>query len=131
MTQDHVPVELSCRSSFTVVTQRPARLPVGCAARRPNPIASDRWQHLMNEPPPAHPADMTLDRLRRWELFGGHWRVRSRTSARLEIALLSCSGGEEADRLVGTDPTLIAYVGSRTSDQDDWPAIGADGASAQ
>ena len=59
-----------------------------------------------------------MDRLLRWELFGGHWRVRSRTRTHLEIALLTCDGGDEADQLTTDDPALIAYVGTRRSDQD-------------
>lgn len=65
--------------------------------------------------------DSPVDRLRRWELFGAHWRVASRTATHLEIALLTCDGGEEADRMSSDDPALIAYVGSRSSDQTGHP----------
>ncbi len=63
-------------------------------------------------------AQTPLDRLLRWELFGGHWRVRSRTSGVIDIALLTCDGGEEADRLVTDDAAVGEYVGNRGSDED-------------
>jgi hypothetical protein len=66
--------------------------------------------------PSAAPA---LDRLLRWENFGGHWRVSSRTATHLELRLLTCDGGEEADRFVTDEQPTIRYVGARSSDQDD------------
>jgi hypothetical protein len=71
----------------------------------------------MGEQAQGSPADSPVDRLRRWELFGAHWQVISRTSTHVELALLTCSGGEVADRMSSDDPTLMAYVGSRTNDQ--------------
>ena len=65
------------------------------------------------------PATAPLDRLLRWETFGGHWRVSSRSATGLDIRLLTCDGGEEADRLQTSDPSVIRYVGARLSDQDD------------
>jgi hypothetical protein len=59
--------------------------------------------------------------LARWELFGAHWRVISRRGSLLEIALLTCSGGEEVDRLTSDDPALLAFVGVRSSSEDEWP----------
>lgn len=67
---------------------------------------------------PIGAVDDGLGRLRRWEVFGGHWRIRSQTPTQLEIALLTCSGGEDVDRMLTTDPAVLAYVGSRISDQD-------------
>jgi hypothetical protein len=64
------------------------------------------------------PAESPLDRLLRWETFGGHWRVSSRTATHLEIRLLTCDGGEEADWFETDDEAAIRYVGERTSDQD-------------
>lgn len=63
-------------------------------------------------------AGSPLDRLLRWESFGGHWRVSARTSNRLELRLLTCDGGEEADRMETDDPSVVRYVGARSSDQD-------------
>jgi hypothetical protein len=60
-----------------------------------------------------------LDRLVRWETFGGHWRIGARTATHVEIRLLTCDGGEEADRFETDDPAVIRYVGSRLSDQED------------
>ncbi len=55
-----------------------------------------------------------VDTLRRWEERGAVWRVVSRTPSRIEIALLTCTGGEEVDRLRSSDPELLAFVGDRT-----------------
>jgi hypothetical protein len=68
---------------------------------------------------PSREAETPVEKLRRWELYGGHWRVDSRASNQIKISLLTCSGGEEADRLLSADPELIAYVGNRGCDQDD------------
>ena len=54
-----------------------------------------------------------LDRLRRWEDAGGTWKVLSRTSADVVIALRTCDAGEEVDRLRSADPALLDHVGSR------------------
>ena len=67
------------------------------------------------------PTGSPLDRLLRWETFGGHWRVTSRTATRLELRLLTCDGGEEADRLETGDEDVMRYVGVRVTDQDDEP----------
>ena len=71
--------------------------------------------------PEHHPASpgSPLDRLLRWETFGGHWRVASRTATRLQIRLLTCDGGEEADAFETGDEDVIRYVGARMTDQDD------------
>ena len=63
--------------------------------------------------------DRPADVLRRWEDFGGVWRVLSRSAGRLEISLLTCTAGEEADRLVSGDPDLLAYVGARDASDAD------------
>jgi hypothetical protein len=51
-----------------------------------------------------------LDQLRRWEDGGGTWRVLALTSDHVEIALFTCSGGEEMARLRSSDPALLDYV---------------------
>ncbi len=58
-----------------------------------------------------------LDRLVRWETFGGHWRISSRTATWVEVRLLTCDGGEEADRFETDDESVLRYVGSRMDDQ--------------
>ncbi|HEX4016221.1 MAG TPA: hypothetical protein VHX15_05735 [Frankiaceae bacterium] len=65
------------------------------------------------------PADSALDRLLRWEEFGGHWRIGARTGSRLQIALLTCDGGEIADFIETGDEAVIAHVAGRSTDQDD------------
>lgn len=60
------------------------------------------------------PADV----LRRWEDSGATWRVVSRNGPELEIALITCTGDEEMDRLVSADPQLAAFVGERSNSED-------------
>ena len=62
-----------------------------------------------------------LDVLRRWESGGAAWRVLARTPDRLDVALLTCDAGEQVGRLVSAEPDLLAYVGERTTSEDDSP----------
>jgi hypothetical protein len=59
-----------------------------------------------------------VETLRRWERSGAIWEVVSRTPSGLTISLLSCSGGEEVERLTSDDPDLRAYVGARSSSEE-------------
>ncbi len=43
----------------------------------------------------------------------------ARTPDELDVALLTCDGGEQVGRLVSTEPDLLAYVGDRTTAEDD------------
>lgn len=64
---------------------------------------------------------MRVDRvedLQRWEDSGAHWRVLTRTTDSLTIALLRCDGGEEVDRFTSADPRLLRFVGARTCSED-------------
>ncbi len=63
-------------------------------------------------------ADNPVEKLRRWEESGAVWRVRSRTGATVVVALLTCSAGEEVDRLTSSDPDLLAFVAHRASSED-------------
>ena len=63
------------------------------------------------------PRDL-VEELRRWEDAGAHWQVIARTANQLTIALLRCDGGEEVERLVSTDPAVLAFVGSRDRSDD-------------
>lgn len=64
-------------------------------------------------------AEPPVEVLRRWEASGASWRVVSRTPARLEIALVTCTGEEEVDRWWSDDPELRAFVGDRAGSQVD------------
>ena len=55
--------------------------------------------------------------LRRWQESGAIWRVVARSTAWLEISLLTCDGSEEMQRLRSADPDLIAFVGVRSSSE--------------
>lgn len=56
-----------------------------------------------------------VDRLTRWENFGGTWQVIARTADGVTLALCRCDGGEEVDRWTTDDPDVLALVGDRTS----------------
>lgn len=58
-----------------------------------------------------------IEELQRWQDFGATWRVLSRTSSAMTIALCRCDGGEEIQRLVSTDPDLRAWLAGRTSSE--------------
>ena len=53
--------------------------------------------------------------LRRWEEFGGTWRVLSRTPRHVTVSLCRCDGGEEVERLTSDDAALMSYLGRRAS----------------
>lgn len=46
----------------------------------------------------------------RWEEHGAPWRVVARSSTEVTVALYTCDGGEEVDRIVSGDPALLDYV---------------------
>lgn len=60
-------------------------------------------------------------RLQRWTDSGGTWTVLSRSSTTLTVALVTCDGGEEMDRIVSGTPEFVAHVGSRWA--SDEPAM--------
>lgn len=51
-----------------------------------------------------------VERLTRWRAAGGGWRVIAHTPTGLTVALLTCDGGEEMERIVSSDPSFVAYV---------------------
>jgi hypothetical protein len=53
-----------------------------------------------------------LEALQRWEHMGGEWRLMGRSGDEVQVALLTCTGGEEVDRIVSSDPDLLAYLAS-------------------
>lgn len=59
-----------------------------------------------------------VDMLQRWEDAGALWRVISRDAHRVEVAMLTCTGGEEVDRLHSSDPDLLTYIAGRWSSED-------------
>ncbi len=59
-----------------------------------------------------------LGRIRRWADAGGSWLVLARGPGAVTVSLRRCDGGEEADRLVVTDPDALAYLARRSSSED-------------
>lgn len=57
--------------------------------------------------------------LQRWQDSGAHWQVIARTGDTVTVALLRCDGGEEVDRFTSSAPGLLAFLGGRTSSEDD------------
>jgi hypothetical protein len=66
--------------------------------------------------PETHPEVVAT--LERWTEAGAIWRVVRRTPDSLEISLLTCTGGEEVDRIRSSEPALLAFVGDRSSSED-------------
>lgn len=56
--------------------------------------------------------------LRRWEAFGGRWRVLGRDAAGITVSMRRCDTDEEADRLTSADPALESYLAGRSSSDD-------------
>lgn len=66
-----------------------------------------------------------LGELTRWERSGGHWQVLTRRDDRVEVALLSCDGGEMS-RVHGVPTTeLSAFLAGRTRSTDEPTVAGA------
>jgi hypothetical protein len=63
--------------------------------------------------------DPSVAQLRRWQDAGGRWRVLARRPDTVIVALLTCDTGEQVDRLSGTGPALLAFLGDRESSEDD------------
>ena len=64
------------------------------------------------------PETADLETLRRWEASGAIWRIAERRPGLVEVALLTCDGGEVVGRLRTRDPGALAYVGSWTGSDD-------------
>ncbi|MBB3044820.1 hypothetical protein KM427_11790 [Nocardioides sp. LMS-CY] len=54
-----------------------------------------------------------LARLLRWENAGGAWRVLHRTDDEIAVALLTCDGGTEMERLTSGSADVREHVGDR------------------
>lgn len=62
-------------------------------------------------------SDEVVEQLRRWQDSGALWRVVDRGGARVVIALLTRTGGEEVGRITSTDPQVVAFVDGRAGSQ--------------
>ena len=62
-----------------------------------------------------------LASVRRWQDSGGAWRVVSRTSSSVGVALLTCDACEEMGRVSSDAVDLIRFVGSRSSSEESAP----------
>ena len=51
--------------------------------------------------------------LRRWELFGGRWRVLARTERFVTLGLFTCDGGQEMSRVTATSGDFAAFLDAR------------------
>ena len=57
--------------------------------------------------------DPDLDRLLRWEVAGGAWRVLRRDDDTITVALLTCDGGTEMERFTSGTRGVLEHVGDR------------------
>lgn len=67
----------------------------------------------------SHTDGQTIALLTRWEAFGGVWRIVDTSGGQVTLSLCRCDGGEEQHRVTTTDPTVIGWLGERTSSTDD------------
>lgn len=67
--------------------------------------------------------DDALSVLRRWELFGGRWRMLARTGSTVTVGLYSCDGGQEMSRVTATSSDFDAFLDARRGGS----AVGVDG----
>jgi hypothetical protein len=58
--------------------------------------------------------DDALSVLRRWELFGGRWRVLARTGSGVTLGLFSCDGGQEMSRVTAPASEFDAFLDARS-----------------
>jgi hypothetical protein len=63
-------------------------------------------------------ASADLARLTRWTDAGGTWRLLERGRSRVTVALLTCDGGQEMDRIVSEEPALVELVTSPGAEAD-------------
>jgi hypothetical protein len=59
-------------------------------------------------------SESVVERLERWQEFGGVWRVLARTPDRVTISFCRCDDGEEVDRVTFRAPQLLHWLGDRT-----------------
>ena len=57
------------------------------------------------------PINVTIDELRRWELFGARWRVVHLSDEHAVVELCTCAG-EPLERRISNDPRVIDYLRS-------------------
>ena len=59
-----------------------------------------------------------LARLLRWEDAGGTWRCESGGAEQASVVLCRCDGGEEVERILSSDPELLAFLRSLPSEDE-------------
>lgn len=60
---------------------------------------------------------LTIDRLQRWQLAGGSWRLLEIASDRVVVELCACTG-EPMQRVRSEDPAVIAHLRTARSALD-------------
>ncbi len=56
--------------------------------------------------------------LARWQEAGGVWRVVGRTSRSVTVSLCQCTGGEEVDRIISAEPSVLYYLAGRDASDE-------------
>lgn len=59
---------------------------------------------------PAESRDPQVAQLDRWIAAGGEWRVLSRAGDEIVVALLTCDGGEEMERITSSEFDFLEFV---------------------
>ncbi|WP_210508241.1 hypothetical protein [Naasia sp. SYSU D00057] len=68
----------------------------------------------MSGPAPTSP----LARVLRWEDAGGTWRRETGGAEQASVVLCRCDGGEEVERIVSSDPELLAFLDGVPADDE-------------
>jgi hypothetical protein len=55
--------------------------------------------------------------LRRWELFGGRWRVLACMETVVTLGLFTCDGGQEMSRVTATNEEFASFLDCEGSDR--------------
>lgn len=63
------------------------------------------------------PESAEIVTLQRWESSGAVWQVVGRTADSVTVALLTCDGGQEVERLTSGNPELLAYLADRETSE--------------
>lgn len=56
--------------------------------------------------------------VQRWEDLGAVWRVLARSQSAVTVSLCRCDDGEEVERFTSSDPALLAFLGDRSSSEE-------------
>jgi hypothetical protein len=89
-------------------------------------VNGEHHERMSRSADPGKPADADavvfepgpIEVLKRWQEFGGTWRVVSRADGWVTLSLRRCDGGEELQQVTSTIPELLVWLGDKTSSEE-------------